>query len=133
MKRIDIVSNSAWSIFNFRYGLLQTLLDQQCEVFVIAPTDACSAKMRAMGCVVIDMPMSANGLNPVDDTVASIPHDAVLQKNSAAIYYPLHDKAEYLWFSRRTAGRGAIHCGYNSPGLFVCYPQLVDQGCFTAV
>ena len=67
MKRIAIVSNTAWSIFNFRYGLLQTLLDRQCEVYVVAPPDACSIKMRAMGCEVIDMPMSAKGINPVDD------------------------------------------------------------------
>jgi glycosyltransferase involved in cell wall biosynthesis len=64
---IVIVSNTAWSIFNFRFGLLQTLLQHKFQVYVLAPRDASSAKLQAMGCEVIDLPMSAKGINPVED------------------------------------------------------------------
>ena len=64
---IVIVSNTAWSIFNFRFGLLQTLLQHKFQVYVLAPRDASSAKLKAMGCEVIDLPMSAKGINPIED------------------------------------------------------------------
>ncbi|MFQ1780861.1 glycosyltransferase, partial [Aeromonas veronii] len=64
---IVIVANTAWSVFNFRHGLLSKLLNSGCELTVIAPHDEYSEKLRKMDCSVIDLPMAAKGVNPLQD------------------------------------------------------------------
>ncbi len=64
---ILIVANTAWSVFNFRHGLLNRLLSDGYHVSVVAPNDKFSGKLNDMGCDVIDLPMSAKGVNPFDD------------------------------------------------------------------
>lgn len=65
--KIFFVANTAWSIFNFRYGLLKALLARGFNVVVLAPYDKHSAALRSMGCDVIDLPISAKGVNPLCD------------------------------------------------------------------
>lgn len=65
--KIILVANTAWSMFNFRHGLLSKLLNSGCELTVIAPNDEYSEKLRKMGCSVIDLPMAAKGVNPLQD------------------------------------------------------------------
>lgn len=62
-----MVANTAWSIFNFRHGLLVRLLDDGYRITVISPNDSFSEKLKMVGCDVIDLPMSAKGVNPFDD------------------------------------------------------------------
>ncbi|MEO5658920.1 MAG: glycosyltransferase family 4 protein [Polaromonas sp.] len=64
---IFLVSNTAWSVFNFRHGLIVRLIERGHHIVVVAPKDEFSSKLAAMGCQVIDMPMSAKGVNPVED------------------------------------------------------------------
>lgn len=64
---IVIVANTAWSVFNFRYGLLKRLLSDGYHISVVAPNDKFSGKLKDMGCDVIDLPISAKGVNPFDD------------------------------------------------------------------
>lgn len=64
---IVIVANTAWSVFNFRHGLLNRLLSDGYHISVVAPNDKFSGKLKDMGCDVIDLPMSAKGVNPFDD------------------------------------------------------------------
>ncbi|MFM5482330.1 glycosyltransferase family 4 protein [Aeromonas veronii] len=65
--QIAIVANTAWSVFNFRHGLLVRLLDDGYRITVIAPNDKFSDKLRKLGCDVVDLPMSAQGVNPFED------------------------------------------------------------------
>lgn len=64
---IVIVANTAWSIFNFRHGLLLRLLNDGYRITVIAPYDSFSEKLKIIGCGVVDLPMSAKGANPLED------------------------------------------------------------------
>ncbi|CAJ1800456.1 N,N'-diacetylbacillosaminyl-diphospho-undecaprenol alpha-1,3-N-acetylgalactosaminyltransferase [Aeromonas hydrophila] len=66
-KKIVLVANTSWSMFNFRGGVIQHLLNAGCKLTVIAPLDDFSEKLRAMGCEVVALPMSAKGTNPVQD------------------------------------------------------------------
>lgn len=61
------MANTAWSVFNFRYGLLKRLLSDGYHISVVAPNDKFSGKLKDMGCDVIDLPMSAKGVNPFED------------------------------------------------------------------
>ncbi|MGV8804909.1 MAG: glycosyltransferase family 4 protein [Polaromonas sp.] len=66
-KKILFVSNTAFSICNFRHGILERLVADGYKVITVGPYDLYSAKLSAMGCDVIDMPMAAKGINPRED------------------------------------------------------------------
>lgn len=66
-KKIVFVANTAWSMFNFRYGLLSRLIGDGYQLTIIAPRDDFSDKLRTMGCVVVDLPIAAKGTNPLQD------------------------------------------------------------------
>lgn len=66
-KRIVLVSNSSWSIQNFRLGVLRGLRARDYEVMTVAPSDSGRAAFKALGCRMIDFPMAARGTNPFQD------------------------------------------------------------------
>lgn len=49
-KNIVIVSNTTWSIFNFRRGLIQKLINQGHQVTAIAPPDQYVDRVKLLGC-----------------------------------------------------------------------------------
>lgn len=65
--KIAIAINTSWNIYNFRRGLIQRFLDEGHEVVAIAPPDEYSAKLAALGCSYVPLPMSASGMNPITD------------------------------------------------------------------
>ncbi|WP_257658294.1 glycosyltransferase family 4 protein [Parapedobacter lycopersici] len=67
-KRILFVANTAWSMYNFRLGLMKTLRDLGCRVSVAAPYDAYSDKMTEAAIDVIRLEkLRASGKNPFDE------------------------------------------------------------------
>ncbi|WP_421241193.1 glycosyltransferase [Aeromonas enteropelogenes] len=66
-KKLVLVANTAWSMFNFRHGLLSRLINDGYQLTIIAPHDKFSDKLREMGCEVIDLAMKAKGTNPLQD------------------------------------------------------------------
>tara|TARA_R110001583_G_scaffold14763_3_gene61569 strand:+ start:511 stop:1671 length:1161 start_codon:yes stop_codon:yes gene_type:complete len=66
-KKIVLVVNVAWSMFNFRHGVLTRLLKEGYKVTIITAPDEYSNKLRDMGCEVIDLAISAKGTNPFRD------------------------------------------------------------------
>lgn len=64
---IAISSNTAWSVYNFRIGLIRALLASGEAVIVLAPEDDYSQRLRDLGCRVIDFAMDNKGSNPVRD------------------------------------------------------------------
>jgi glycosyltransferase involved in cell wall biosynthesis len=67
MKQILFISNTSFSISNFRSGILKRLLADGYKVITVGPSDIYSANLAAMGCEVIDIPMAAKGVNPRED------------------------------------------------------------------
>ncbi|MFQ2282925.1 glycosyltransferase family 4 protein [Aeromonas dhakensis] len=64
---ICFVANTAWSMFNFRRGLLLHLINCGYQLTIIAPNDDYTKRLEDIGCIVHDLPMSAKGVNPFDD------------------------------------------------------------------
>lgn len=62
-----MVANTAWSLFNFRNGLIRHLQAEGYQITILSPHDDFSEKLAALGCTVLDLPMSAKGVNPVED------------------------------------------------------------------
>ena len=65
--RIALASNTAWYLFNFRGGLIAELLRLGHRVIALAPRDDFSARLAALGCQVVDLPMDNMGTHPLRD------------------------------------------------------------------
>ncbi len=66
-KRIAIVINTAWNIYNFRVGLLQALQQEGYEIVVIAPRDAYVVALENLGFEYHEITMNNKGTNPLED------------------------------------------------------------------
>ena len=66
-KTIAFVSNSAWSVFNFRLDVIKWLLKNDVKVLVFAPDDDYAEKLIAQGCQFIKINFNNKGENPVKD------------------------------------------------------------------
>ncbi len=65
---IIIVSNTAWSIYNFRQGLITALLDNGCQVTAMAPMDGFEEKIEELGCRFVALhSLSQVGKSPIND------------------------------------------------------------------
>lgn len=67
MTTICLSSNTAWSLYNYRRGLIDALLGRDYRVVVLAPRDAFSERLAALGCEVVDLSMDRQGLRPHRD------------------------------------------------------------------
>ncbi len=65
--RIAIVINTSWNIYNYRMGLIKSLIGQGHEVYAIAPRDEFSNSLIEVGCQYIPIEIDNWGTNPVRD------------------------------------------------------------------
>ncbi|CAA6811808.1 MAG: Lipid carrier : UDP-N-acetylgalactosaminyltransferase (EC / Alpha-1,3-N-acetylgalactosamine transferase PglA (EC; Putative glycosyltransferase [uncultured Sulfurovum sp.] len=66
-KKIAIVSNLSWNLYNFRLSLMYAMRDAGYEVVAIAPYDRYSQKIIDAGFEFHDIKMNAQGINPIED------------------------------------------------------------------
>lgn len=64
---IAFVSNSAWSVYNFRLEVIRKMLDQGYQVMVIAPDDEFSTLLVQAGCRFIPLHFNNKSENPLKD------------------------------------------------------------------
>ncbi|QJR15680.1 glycosyltransferase family 4 protein [Usitatibacter palustris] len=67
---VALVSNTSWSLYNFRRPVIETLLARGCRVIALAPRDAYSERLVGLGCEYIEVPIDAKGTNPLRDARA---------------------------------------------------------------
>jgi glycosyltransferase involved in cell wall biosynthesis len=69
MGKIVLATNSAWNVANFRAGLIGALQADGWDVVAMAPGDEHVARIQAMGCRFVELPMHAGGTNPWRDAL----------------------------------------------------------------
>ena len=67
--RLLIVANTSWYLFNFRSGLINSLLAREFEVSILAPKDEFSVKLEKAGCRYRHLEMDNMSLNPISDLI----------------------------------------------------------------
>ena len=67
MKKIVLVSNTSWSLYNFRLKLISWLLEKGVKVYCIANTDDHSVKLVNLGVTYIKSNLDPKGINPFKD------------------------------------------------------------------
>lgn len=89
--RVALSSNTAWNLYNFRRGLLQSFIERGWQVFILAPQDECAAALVEMGCMVVDCPMDNKGTHPVHDVATMITYWRLYRdiKPDMALHYTI--------------------------------------------
>src|SRR6185436_8776488 len=64
---IAFVSNSAWSVYNFRIDVIRHLLTRGFNVLVIAPDDDHSGLLKSEGCTFVPIIFNNRHENPLQD------------------------------------------------------------------
>lgn len=65
--KILFTSNVTWAMMKFRHGVLQDLLKQGHQIYIVAPYDEFVVPLQKMGCHCIDIHLSRKGVNPIED------------------------------------------------------------------
>lgn len=66
-KKIALVSNSSWSIFNYRLGVAKAFLDKGFKVLIVAPQDDFTKNLIEIGCSFRHFEMESKSTNPFND------------------------------------------------------------------
>ena len=66
-KVIAFVSNSAWSVYNFRMDVIMHLMNRGFKILVIAPDDSYSSYIKDAGCEFIHINFNNKTENPLAD------------------------------------------------------------------
>ncbi len=69
---ILLTSNTAWSIFNFRRKLIESLQDEGHQVTLVSPRDEWVEKLSRYQCNFVDIRINNKGLNPLQDILTAI-------------------------------------------------------------
>jgi glycosyltransferase involved in cell wall biosynthesis len=65
-KKIALVANSAWSVYNFRFDLIRNLL-QRFDVLIVAPRDSFVPELENAGCSYLEIRFNNRSENPLKD------------------------------------------------------------------
>ena len=65
--KVAISINTSWNIYNFRMGIVKTLLEADHEVIAIAPLDNYSGYLKDIGCSIESLEVDNTGSNPITD------------------------------------------------------------------
>lgn len=68
-KLIAFVSNSAWSVYNFRMDVINSLLGQGYDVLILAPDDDYSINLKEAGCQFVPIDFNNKTANPFADWI----------------------------------------------------------------
>lgn len=85
-QKIVISINTAWNIYNFRFGLVKALIEHGYEVIAIAPGDDYVPRLKEIGCKFVTLPMDSNGTNPLRDLILLIRYYRLLREHRPVAY-----------------------------------------------
>lgn len=64
---VAVCTYSAWSILNYRKGLVKGLMAAGAKVVVVSPADEFVGEVEKLGCVFVPMSLRTTGRNPLND------------------------------------------------------------------
>lgn len=83
---IVISSNTAWSLRNYRAGLIRRLLEEGYQVVAIAPEDGHGARVAELGCRFVHLNMDNHGTHPGRDLLLLTRYLRLLRTIGPALY-----------------------------------------------
>lgn len=102
---VVITSNTAWSVFNFRLGLIKTLQQHGYRVIVFAPYDEYAPRLVELGCQYVEVQMQNSGTNPLKDLGIIRRYSKLLKEHKPAVLLTFTPKPNiYGALAARIAG-----------------------------
>ena len=89
MKTVAIISNTSWSLYNFRKPLIESIQKNGFKVCCIAPYDEFSARLQSeLNCEYIELKkLNAKGANLIQDLQLAIEFFSIFKKKSFDVIY----------------------------------------------
>lgn len=115
MITIALSSNTAWSLYNFRGGLIRALLARGERVVILAPPDKFSARLAGLGCEVVDLSMDSDGTNPVRDAALVLAYRRFYRHLRPAV--ALHYTIKPVIYGGLAARMAGVPCVSTITGL----------------
>jgi glycosyltransferase involved in cell wall biosynthesis len=115
--KIAIVLNTSWNIYNFRLGLVRSLINEGHEIIAVAPYDDYSSKLKEIGCKYEKVMMDSRGANPIKDFGLTIELYRIYRRINPDIILHFTIKPNiYGTFAARLLGIPAINnvCGLGT-------------------
>ncbi len=85
MKKVAIVANSAWNLYNFRLNLAKAIENFGYRVIFIAPYDKYTQLLKEEGFKIYDIKINPRGTNPLQDNETLINFKKLYQKINPTI------------------------------------------------
>lgn len=79
MKKIAIITNSTNGLYSFRKELVESLVQSELSVWIIAPISSRSAYFRELGCEIVEIQMENRGTNPIKDLALFLKYDRIMR------------------------------------------------------
>jgi glycosyltransferase involved in cell wall biosynthesis len=84
--KVMIALNTSWNLFNFRAGLICSLVAAGYEVVAVAPPDDYSLRLQALGCRFVPLPMDNKGTHPGRDMLLFWRFLQLMRKERPQVY-----------------------------------------------
>lgn len=85
-RKVMIVLNTAWNLFNFRAGLIRALVAEGYDVVAVAPNDEYALRLAELGCRFVALPMDNKGTNPALDLLLFLRFLKLLRHECPDVY-----------------------------------------------
>lgn len=85
-RTVVISSNTAWSLNNYRAGLIRKLIAEGYHVVAVAPEDGYGARVAALGCRFVHLGMDNHGTHPGRDLLLLTRYLRLLRAIRPAVY-----------------------------------------------
>lgn len=84
-KKILLMANTTFAVYNFRYGLMKELERQGYQIVVVAPKDIHSEDIKKNGWKYIELKMDRRGTNPLKDLKLIYDYYKILKKEKPKV------------------------------------------------
>lgn len=124
-KTVLFLSNHFITLYAFRRELIERLLQRGHRVVLSMPADEQNEYFRALGCEIIDTPMSRRGLNPVEDLKLLRRYRAIMRKVRPDVIFSYTSKPDiYGCMASNALGFRQV-CNITGRGNALAYDNLL--------
>jgi len=85
-RKILIALNTAWNLYNFRAGLIRSLVEAGYDVVAVAPPDEYAHRLLELGCRFVPFPMDNMGTNPARDLLLALRFFCLFMRERPDVY-----------------------------------------------
>ena len=101
--RIIISANSCWNLVNFRIGLIEKLIKNNFKIYIVAPKDYTTFKLKKIGCIFYDIKIDRKKKNIFDVIKNIFFYFKIIKKINPSVF---------LAFTIKPNIYGSIVCSY---------------------